>query len=498
MGRKKAKAHLSKSKFIAGLQCLKRLYLLCYHRELAGETDELHRAILDQGQEVGLHAQQAFPSGIAVTEDHLHHKEALARTRELIADKSVPAIFEAAFTFDDILIRIDILERLPGKRWRMIEVKSSTGVKEYHLPDVAIQKYVLEQCGLKVSEACLMHLNRGYVYDGKEYQPGELFTICDLKEEILRFENELPAHLARQWEILSLDNTPEMGGGPHCTDPFECEFCSLCNEVPPEDWAGNLPRIGKKLEQLKAMGITSIHDIPDTFPLSKSQVIARECVKQNKPYYASHLQSELAGLKHPLYFMDFETAFPALPRYAGMRPYDQIPFQWSVHLQRTPGATLEHHEFLQDDGNDPRDTFITSLLSVLEGHKEAPVIVYSSFESTRLADLSRCFPKYAKRISEVTNRLWDLLPVIRRNVYHPQFYGSFSIKNVLPALVPGLSYENMEIADGSEAGLAYEKLIQEKLEPKEREALRKALLEYCRQDTMAMVKLLEHLKKPDA
>jgi hypothetical protein len=178
------KAKLSKSKFLAGLQCLKRLYLLCYQRELAGELDEQHQAILDQGQEVGLYAQKAFPSGVLISEDHMHHKEAVARTRELMADKSVSAIFEAAFNFDNILIRVDILERLPRNRWRMIEVKSSTGVKDYHLPDVAIQKYVLEQCDIKVSEACLMHLNRDYVYDGKEYQFGELFTICDLKGEI--------------------------------------------------------------------------------------------------------------------------------------------------------------------------------------------------------------------------------------------------------------------------------------------------------------------------
>jgi hypothetical protein len=178
-----------------------------------------------------------------------------------------------------------------------------------------------------------------------------------------------------------------------------------------------------------------------------------------------------------------------------MHPYDQIPFQWSVHVQKKPGLKLEHYEFLQDDESDPRDAFITSLLSVLEKHKKALIIVYSSFESTRLDDLSRWFPKYAKRINRVKNRLWDLLQVIRSNVYHPQFHGSFSIKNVLPALIPDMSYENMEVADGTQAGLAYEKLIRGELESKERQTLRDALLEYCRQDTMAMVRLLEYLNR---
>ena len=495
MGKKMKKANLSKSKFLAGLQCLKRLYLQCYQPELAGDTDEKQQAIFDQGKEVGQLAQKAFPSGVLISEDHMHHKEAVTRTKELIADESVPAIFEAAFNFDDILIRIDILERLPRNKWRMIEVKSSTKTKDYHLPDVAIQKYVLEQNGFKVSEACLMHLNREYVYDGKKYNLKKLFTIENLKEEIESIELALPEHLAQQWKTLKLAQPPEIEPGLRCSDPFTCEFYSVCNAAFPEDWVGKLPKIGKKAEELIEMGITSIHDIPDNFPLSETQRRDCECVQKNKPYYDRDLKDEIAELKYPRYFMDFETLFPALPRYAGMRPYDQIPFQWSVHIKRTPESKLEHHEFLQDDESDPRDAFITSLLSVLGEHKKAPIIVYSSFESARLNELSRWFPKYAKGIDQVKNRLWDLLQVIRSNVYHPQFYGSFSIKNVLPALIPDMSYENMKVADGTEAGLAYERMIHEETGSKEKQTLRNALLEYCRQDTMAMVKLLEHLKK---
>jgi len=256
-----------------------------------------------------------------------------------------------------------------------------------------------------------------------------------------------------------------------------------------------LPRIGKKADELIEMGIESIHDIPDDFPLSDTQRRVCECVKKNKPYYDTNLKDEIAALKYPIYFMDFETTFPALPRYAGMRPYDQIPFQWSVHVQKKPGAKPGHQKFLKDNKDDPRDTFITSLLSMLEEHKDAPVIVYSSFESTRLNELSKWFPKYAKRIDKVGNRLWDLLQVIRANVYHPQFLGSFSIKNVLPALVPEMSYDGMEVSDGTEAGLAYEKLVHGNLNPEERQSLKKALLEYCKQDTLAMVKLLECLRR---
>jgi predicted RecB family nuclease len=251
--------------------------------------------------------------------------------------------------------------------------------------------------------------------------------------------------------------------------------------------------MGSKVEKLNKMGITSIHDIPDDFPLSANQRRARDCFKHNKPYYDDNLTADFSALDYPLCFMDFETAFPALPRYKDMRPYDHIPFQWSVHAQKNTASELEHYEFLHNDATDPREPFITSLLSVLEKYVTAPILVYSSFESTRLNDLSHWFPKYSKRIAKVKERLWDLLPVIRSNVYHPRFFGSFSIKHVLPALIPDMSYENMEVADGTEAGLAYERMLGEGLETSEREKVRQSLLDYCRQDSLAMVRLLEHL-----
>jgi predicted RecB family nuclease len=493
MTTKQRKTNLSKSKYLAGLQCLKRLYLQCYHPELAGEIDEQQQALFDQGTQVGLFAQRLFPSGVLLSEDYRHHREAVSRTRQLIDDKSIPALFEAAFTFEDIYIRVDILERLPRNRWRMIEVKSSTGVKDYHLPDVAIQKYVLEQCGLTLSHACLMHLNRDYVYDGKHYQYDNLFTIEDVMEEIEAIEHSLPEHLAQQWETLKGAHPPEIEPGLQCSDPFTCDFYPVCNAPFPEDWTGYLPRMGRKVEQLNEMGITSIHDIPDDFPLSASQRRARDCFTRNTPYYDENLTGELNTLKYPLYFMDFETLFPALPRYKGMRPYDHIPFQWSVHVQETPGSEPEHYEFLHHDTTDPREPFIASLLSILEKYGTAPILVYSSFESTRLSELSRWLPKYAKRIEKVTERLWDLLPVIRNNVYHSRFMGSFSIKYVLPSLIPDMSYDNMEVADGTAAGLAYERMTGEGLEFSEREKVRQSLLDYCRQDSLAMVRLLHHL-----
>jgi hypothetical protein len=196
-------------------------------------------------------------------------------------------------------------------------------------------------------------------------------------------------------------------------------------------------------------------------------------------------------VKYPLYFMDFETVNPAIPRFPGLRPYDQIPFQWSVHVQTQPEVAPEHFEFLAMDSSDPRPAFISSLCSVLGN--SGSIVVYSAFEWQRLSELASWVPEFAGRIKKIQRRLWDLLPVVRNNVYHPNFAGSYSIKNVLPALVPGMTYEGMDVADGTDAGLAWEALRRGGLDQAERHRVRKALLEYCGQDTLAMLKLLERL-----
>jgi predicted RecB family nuclease len=489
---------LSKSKFLAGCQCLKRLYLQYHQPELASEPDEAQQAKFDQGHEVGLLATKAFPNGVMVEEDHLHHAEAVARTRGLMDDSNIPAIFEAAFTYQDVRIRVDILERQPRNRWRLIEVKSTSKLKDTHYEDVTIQKYVLEGCGLKLSESCLMHLNRDYAYAGGEYDLGQLFLINNLSEDIDGLIQKIPGLLVEQQRILALPEPPEIEPGAQCTDPYECEFYGLCNPEVPEHWVGYLPGIRRKaIQELLAQGIELIHDIPEDFGLTDLQRRACFCVKQNEPYIGKEIQHEFDGLEYPLYFMDFETYNPAIPRYAGMRPFDQIPFQWSVHVQRQPGSALEHYEFLAEDADDPREDFIKKLLEVLEdgSGKGQIVAYYASFETSRLNDLANWLPQYVARIEMVKERLWDLHPAIKSHVYHPEFYGSFSLKKVLPALVPYMAYEGMEVSGGTQVGLVYEIMIKGGLDADELKKLRKALLEYCKQDTLAMVELIQIIQK---
>jgi hypothetical protein len=241
------------------------------------------------------------------------------------------------------------------------------------------------------------------------------------------------------------------------------------------------------------MGVESIRDIPDDYPLSERQRRACTTVQTGQPWFSADLAKELGALEYPLYFMDFESVNPAIPRFAGMHPYDQIPFQWSVHVVKEPGAEPQPYEFLATDASDPRREFITSLCAVLG--ESGNIVVYSQqFESQRLSELAALLPEFAGRIERIQTRLWDLLPIVRNHVYHPAFAGSFSLKAVLPALVPEMTYEGMEVANGQDAGLAWESLVRGGLDCDERDRIRKALLDYCGQDTLAMVRLLNILR----
>ena len=291
-----------------------------------------------------------------------------------------------------------------------------------------------------------------------------------------------------------MSQAPDLPVGRHCTNPVTCEFYDHCNAPRPDDHIGYLPYIhASAVEELEEMGVESICNIPDDYDLTEIQRRAATSVQTGTPWFSPDLGKQLESLQYPLSFMDFETVNPAIPRFPSMRPYDHLPFQWSVHVQREPGAAPEHHEFLAVDRDDHRREFIRSLFAVLSD--SGSVIVYNqSFELARLSELAAWLPEFAERIKQVQSRVFDLLPLIRNHVYHPGFAGSYSLKSVLPALVPELTYEGMEVADGQDAGLAWESLVRGILDQGEREITRKALLEYCGQDTLALVRLLETLR----
>jgi predicted RecB family nuclease len=482
---------LSKSRFVAGCQCLRRLYWQIHEPELAAPPDAAAEAILQQGQEVGILARTLFPGGVEVACSR-GLADAIRTTRELVANPEVPAIFEAVFEHEDVLVKVDILHRRRDGRWRLIEVKSTADLKNHHLEDVAVQYRVVSHSGLDLASACLAHVNRNYVRDGA-IDPKSFFKIRNLTRRVQRLQPKLTFQLRSEFTVLAMPKAPDIAPGRHCTDPVTCEFFDQCNPPHPQDHIGFLPRLhANAVDELDAMGVNSIRDIPDDFELSKIQRRAATCVQTGKPWFSPDLRDVLGELTYPLYFADFETVNPAIPRFAGMRPYDHLPFQWSVHVQRHPGAEPEHYEFLATDASDLRREFISSLCSVLGD--SGNIVVYSSFESQRLSELASYFPEFADRIGAIHARLFDLLPVVREHTYHPAYAGSYSIKSVLPALVPEMMYDGMQVANGQAAGVAWERLVRGGLDSDERDRIRTALLAYCGQDTLAMVRLLMHLR----
>jgi hypothetical protein len=333
--------------------------------ELAAEPDAADQAIMQQGHEVGMLARQLFPGGVEVGYEGSLDR-AIRFTRELVANQAVPAVFEGVFEYDGVLVRVDVLHRRKDGRWRVVDVKSSTSVKEEHLDDVAIQYRVLSRRGLDVGSCCLAHVNRGYVFKGGSIEVRRFFKIKNLTRQVERLQPKLTFQLRSQFTVLSMPKAPDIAPGRQCSDSVTCEFYEHCNLPRPNDHIGYLPRLhASAAKELEEMGIELMLDIPTDFELTEIQRRAATCVQTGQAWFSAELGKELESLKDPLFFMDFETINPAIPRFSEMRPFDQLPFQWSVHVQRGAGDEPEHHEFLAIDGSDPRREFITSLCNAL-------------------------------------------------------------------------------------------------------------------------------------
>ena len=485
---------LSKSRFMAGRQCHKRLYLECFHPELADPVDAGRQAILDTGTRVGELARDRYPGGVLIAEDHLHHNKAVSSTEEALTDPSAQAIYEAAFVHDDIRIRADILKRAGNGMYDLIEVKSGTGVKEEHIPDVAVQLYVLKGCGIPVGRACLCHLNKEYVYQGGSYDLSQLFLVEDKTDKAQLLQPDIPMILEEIRLPLWGLEPPEIKPGRQCSKPYPCAFAGHCLLSEPEHRVIQLPRASERLlSALEDAGIEDIRDIPAGFPgLNENQQRVRDCVVSNRVHLDPYLPGALGQLEYPVHFLDFETFNPALPLYAGTRPYQVIPFQWSDHIITGDGE-LRHEEFLYDGFDDPREPFARSLLKALGSR--GSIVVYSSYEATRIRELAEALPDLSNDLlALLEGRIVDLLALVRNHCYHPEFHGSFSIKSVLPALVPDLGYSDLEISDGGQASAAYAEMVRPETPADRRGLLRESLLAYCKRDTEAEVRLFETLR----
>jgi predicted RecB family nuclease len=483
---------LSKSKYLAGLQCPRRLWLACHEPDLVDSRPDALPARLDEGAEIGRRARELFADGVLVDENH---DEAVTRTRALLSDPQVGAIFKGAFEHDGIRIRVDVLERLPGGAWGLREVKAGTRVRDVHLHDVALQRFVLEGAGVPLGSVEVVHVDPDYVRGDHGIDWALFFRRVDVRDDTAALLPDIPARLAAHDRVLDLAAAPVVEPGPHCFTPYRCEFWDRCTATKPADWVFRLPWLEDELwECLEAAGVERITDIPDDFPLGPMQARARNAWRTGSLQVEPDLTEALAVADPPADYLDFETTFSAIPLYAGTRPYQQVPFQWSLHRVDAAGR-VTHAEFLADARSDPRPAFADALLAALR-ESNGPVLVWSSFESYRLAELADALPARADEIAAVQERLVDLLPLVREHVYHPAFMGSFSIKRVAPVLAPAVGYNDLEaVADGAAAATALARLARGMLEADEAAALRRALLAYCKRDTLALLEVHAELRR---
>jgi len=479
---------LTKSKYMIGLQCPKCLWTAVNKPELMPKPDEAQQHLFDEGTKVGVFAQSLFPGGInAQIEGFM---DSINKSKELLKEKKT--LFEAGFLSGRCYSRADILEP-KGKEWNLIEVKMGTKVKPENVEDVAFQKYVYEQAGLKIRKCFLMHINNEYVKHG-EINASELFVKEDITSDVDAIK-DIPQRVKNMIKVIDLPECPKDKIGGHCSAPYECPLMEECFKFLPEHNIFHLYRGGAKCFELLEADVLDLKDIPDDFKLTTNQQIQRNCAKTGKVHINKEkLKEWIDKLEYPLYFLDFETYNTAIPLYDGLKPYQQIPFQFSLHIQEKQGGKTKHISFLAEGSEDPRRRFIEALADSL-GEKGSIVVYNQSFEESRIKELAEMFPKYKEWAQKVIKRMVDLLIPFRNfHYYNPSQNGSASIKKVLPA-VTGKSYEGMEIANGGDASLQYLHITHEKASKEDIKKVRDALEKYCCLDTEGEVWILEELRK---
>lgn len=482
--------HLSKSKIMSGLQCHKRLYLEVHRPELVEFSEQAQRAFAI-GDEVGDAARGQHPDGTLVA-----HQEnlaiALEYTRQLLASPGKLTLFEPAFQHGRTLVRADIFSR-DGSAHRLVEVKASTQPKPHYVDDIAIQSWVIEGAGYPLRSAHLAHIDKTFVYPGGGDYHG-LFISHDLTGETGAVTEDLPRRVAELQDVLR-GSEPEIDVGAHCNDPYECPFKSHCSPEKTEYPVGILPRGGQLVETLVAEGYIDLRDVPAERLTKKQHQRVWRATRAGTAELLADSVAPLMALPFPRFYLDFETSQFPVPIWAGTRPYEQLPFQWSCHVETADGR-LTHMEFLDAGGNAPMRAFAESLIVALG--PRGPVLVYSSFERTQINALATRFPDLAAPLAAIVGRLFDLLPVTQAAYYHPQMKGSWSMKAVLPTIAPDLDYGRLgEVQDGGGAQVAYRELIHPATAPERREILMRALKDYCAQDTLGLVRVARHLEGRD-
>jgi len=479
--------HLSKSLFIKGLQCHKMLFLQKHNPELKDEISDSQEAMFAGGRNVGTLAWELFPGGVEIPYEGLSHQEQLDLAQQKI-NEGQKTIYEATFSHQGVFVKVDILHKRKTS-WDIYEVKASTKIKDVHIDDVAVQYYVVSGTGLPVSRAYVVHINNKYVRKG-DIEVAKLFSKEDLTEDVIEKQPFVKKEIKKQKQMLQ-GKEPNIGIGKYCDDPYTCDFHGHCWSDVPDD---SVFDIRGRIDSFSLYndGYLSMYDVPQDRlkpdHLMQIEYNRDKLVKTDQ----KAIQAFLKTLKYPLAFFDFETFMSAVPPYDGIKPYQPIPFQYSLHILEKPDGKLQHHEYLARPRQDPRKDLVSNLVSQMPD-KGAVLVYNQSFEIGVLKNLAELFPQQKKKIEKIISNVVDLMvPFKNRDIYHWQMNGSFSLKAVLPAMVPKLSYKHLDVSDGGLAMDAYAAMNQTD-DKKEIARIRKNLLDYCKMDTLAMVEILKKL-----
>ena len=485
---------LSKSQVIRGLQCHKSLWLHRHKPELRDEIEESQQARFASGTDVGLLAQQLFPGGVEFPYGELTLTEQLDRTSVAIA-AGIKTIYEATFKHDDVLVKADILHYGLDGWWELCEVKSSTWLKDVYLDDIAVQYHVLAGAGIEPLSAFLVVLNRDYVRQG-EIDVHQLFSKIDVTDLVLDKQTEIIAEIGRQ-KVMLAGEQPVIDIGPQCDNPYPCDFKGHCWVHVSKPSVFDLRDLGRPDPfAFYRQGNVRLEDLPLDQLGWRQQLQVNGTLHHKEQIDADAVRTFLGELVYPVSYLDFETTYMTpVPLYDRSRPYQQIPFQFSLHIQDEPEGPARHISFLADaaDG-DPRPAFIDALLHALPD--SGSIVVYNRrFEVRILNMLMADFPNETGLLAGCEGRIVDLMePFRKKSVYLWPFGGSYSLKVVLPAMVPELSYDSLPVANGEDASMAWLTMLNSKDE-QEVARLRQELQDYCSLDTLAMVKLVAKLRE---
>lgn len=478
---------------MAGRQCLKRAWLTVHRGDLAAPPTEAEKHRMATGQDLGRLARALWAGGTLIEAPAFDSERALVETQAAL-ESGASALFEPAFRWETREVRVDVLTR-GSEGWELVEVKSSTRVKDEHLEDAAFQSVVVQEAGLPLAKVSVAVVDSSAVRGEFPLPAEKLFKLEDLTEPVRSVSATIRQHIAEIEGAIGQSAPPDVPPGPHCHEPRKCPFFDLCNPELPIDALENLPGVyKKKIREWAEGGASSMLDVERFVKPGTAQSRAISAVRFSRTEVEDDLATVLAKVGFPACFIDFEAVSPNPPAYPGTRPAEAVPFQWSCHRLTRAGAEPSHLEFLATGPGDPRPEFVRTLLDAVRD--AGSIVHYSNYEVTQLKNLARNgVPGSSEALTLFEERGVDLLPIVKQHVYHPEFRGSFSIKKVLPALVPGLDYSDLDVQDGDTAAVRFLEMTSLGTTDSRREKIAQELLAYCERDTLAMVELYKALRQ---